>query len=41
MGIDIKAQFPKNPDIIIKNDLKIKKDKLKKILMKKITDQVK
>ncbi len=41
MGVDIKAQFPRNPDIIIKNDLKIKKNKLKKILIKQIVKQVK
>lgn len=41
VGIHIKAQFPKKPDIIIKNDLKTKKDKLKKILIKKIQNYLK
>ena len=36
VGIDIKAEFPRKPDIIIKNNLKIKKNVMKKILVEKI-----
>lgn len=41
VGIDIKAEFPRKPDIIIKNDLKIKKNVMKKILIEKIIKKLK
>ena len=41
MGVHIAAQFPKKPDIIIKNDLKTKKNKLKSMLIKKILKHIK
>ena len=36
IGIDIKPQYPKKPDIIISNSFKLTSDKMSKILMKKI-----
>ena len=36
MGITIKPEFPKEPDIIIKNDFKKNIDYLSKKLLKKI-----
>jgi adenylylsulfate kinase-like enzyme len=36
IGIDIKPQYPKKPDIIISNSFKLTSDKTSKILMKKI-----
>ena len=36
VGVDIKPEFPKNPDIIIKNDFKKSLDSLSKDLIKKI-----
>jgi adenylylsulfate kinase len=35
-GLDLKAQFPKKPDIILKNNFKISIQKLSEILMKRI-----
>ena len=36
IGIDIKPEYPKKPDIIITNSFKISSNKLSKILIKKI-----
>ena len=36
VGLDIKAEFPKNPDIVIKNDFNRSTDKLVKELLSKI-----
>ena len=36
IGINIKPQYPKRPDIIISNSFKFKSDKISKILIKKI-----
>ena len=36
VGKNIKAEFPKNPSIILENDFKISIKKLSKILLKKI-----
>ena len=38
VGIDIKPEFPKNPDILIKNDFKTNTNSLSKILLKKISN---
>ena len=38
VGIDIKPEFPKNPDILIKNDFKTSTNSLSKILLKKISN---
>ena len=35
-GLDLKAQFPKKPDIILKNNFKISIQKLSEMLMKRI-----
>ena len=40
-GVDIKMELPKKPDIIIKNDLKINKKRLQKILITKILNYAK
>ena len=37
-GLDLKPEFPKNPDIIIKNNFKISSENLAKSLYKKILD---
>jgi len=36
IGIDIKPQYPKKPDIIISNSFKLTSDKMSKILIKRI-----
>ena len=41
VGLSIKPEFPKKPDIIIKNDLNKNLDKLKQELLDKIYDQIK
>ena len=40
-GVDIKTELPKKPDITIKNDLKISKKRLQKILITKILNHTK
>ena len=40
MGINIKANAPKNPDIVITNDFSKSIDELTKILLKKINDAI-
>ena len=37
-GVDLKPEFPKHPDIIIKNNFKISSENLAKSLYKKILD---
>jgi len=36
VGKNLKAEFPKNPNIVLENDFKISIKKLSKILLKKI-----
>jgi adenylylsulfate kinase-like enzyme len=38
IGVDIKPQYPKKPDIIITNSFKLSSEKMSKILMKKINN---
>ena len=38
VGVDIKPEFPKKPDILIRNDLKTNTNLLSKILIKKISN---
>ena len=38
VGVDIKPEFPKKPDILIKNDFKTNTNSLSKILLKKISN---
>jgi len=40
VGMDIKPEFPKNPDIIIKNNLNSKIDQLTKELLNKISSKM-
>ena len=40
IGIDIKPQYPKKPDIIISNSFKLTSDKISKILLNKINDLI-
>ena len=40
VGIDIKPQYPKKPDIIIFNSFKLTSDKISKILLNKINDLI-
>ena len=40
IGINIKPQYPKKPDLIISNSFKFNSDKMAKILMKKIDNLI-
>jgi adenylylsulfate kinase len=40
-GLDLKPEFPKKPDIILKNNFKISIQKLSEILIKKIDKKLK
>ena len=40
VGLDIKPEFPKKPDVIIQNDYKRSLDKLSRELLIKITEKI-